>query len=141
MPRPDPVDPNDVDHVSRCITRALLDRNVLKGEIKKRDREIEKLREQLKVAQEWQGRLHEKCMALEAIPGGVLDGWDERYLLDHDASIHFKRLPGGRRRVVLERRGYARLVKNGRAGDVFLRELIEEASGRKRTSPQQQAAS
>lgn len=141
MPNPtEALDPGDVDHVSRCLSRILRDRNVLLAEVKKKDAFIEKLKAKLRIAEEWQGRLHEKCMVLEAIPGGVLDAWDEQYLMDHNSVVYFKRLSGGRRRVVLERQGFPRLMRTGKPGDKFLRELIEEASGRKRTSPSPEEA-
>lgn len=139
-PTPDSLDPADVDHVTRCITRALLDRNVLKGEVRKRDRQIERLKAELKIAHEFQGRLHEKCMALEQVKGSVLDGWDERFLLDHDCALYFKRLPNNRRRVVFERQGHARIVRNGKGEDTYLQGILEEASGRQRTRPAQEAA-
>lgn len=137
---PKHIDPEAVEDFHDLLARLLRDRRFFRGEAAKKDAYIERLKKELAVAKEWQGRLHEKCMSLEQIPDGVLDCWDEQYLLDHDAVLYFKKLDGGRRRVVLERRGYPKIVRTGKKGEYFLREVIEEASGRQRTSPASQAA-
>lgn len=134
------VDPEFLERAHDAFARILLDRRSLQGEIKNLKRLLRETREDRDKWKDYAGRLHEKAMALESIPDGVLDAWDEQYLMDTEACLYFTRKAGGLRKVVLERKGFGRLERRGKPGDKMLRSLIEEASGRKRSSPAPQTS-
>lgn len=90
------------------------------------------LEKKLDHAEYWVRKLREKCSILEKKPV-VMDGVDEQWLWDNQATLTFKRGLDGRRRLEIRSRG--RVL----ARESELRAALEEASGRTRGRKAHQA--
>ena len=90
------------------------------------------LEKKLDHAEYWVRKLREKCSILEKKPV-VMDGVDEAWLWENQATLTFKRGLDGRRRLEIRSRG--RVL----AREPELRAAMEEASGRTRGRKAHQA--
>jgi hypothetical protein len=97
-------------------------------------RQIKDLEKKLSHAEQHVRRLREKVSVLEKQPV-VLDGEDERWLMENRATIEFSRNVDGNRKVVVRSRGRQLALVTDRPEKPksdMLRQALNEASDRKR---------
>ena len=133
-----------MSELAKDLGKFLRDSEALKVENDQLHHQVRILTGQLKVAHEWKQRLSEKVSMLEGQRPWGPDGWDEKILFDKQMTVKFsKRFRAGddqARRVSLIPKIGRTTVVIGRYDELLLRRAIEEMSGRKRTSPEQQEA-